>query len=331
MGKGDLTMDKIEIWEKGEYNYPLAFDFTPNMRAYLIDDGEVHPCMMVLPGGGYAVVVPPEGELVAKEFNKRGYNCFVMTYTTNQTMREPVRDQAMNDLARAIRYARKNCDKYRIDPDKLYVCGFSAAGHVCASVCDYWEELTDENPEYKDISCRPDAAVLSYPVITSGEFAHQDSFRFLIGADIYDRTDDEAKALLNRYSLEKNVKDTTPPCFIWQTVTDNLVPVENSYLYAEALKKKGIKHAHHVFSEGWHGLSVSNEDWAAGNHGEPYSAEQSFALVKAMKEGLIEEPENGADSLLDFLKPLPEGIKIDPVAEVSIWPDLADGFLKSLK
>ncbi len=324
-------MDKIEIWEKGEYKYPYAFDFTPNMRAYLIDDGEVHPCMMVLPGGGYAVVVPPEGELVAKEFNKRGYNCFVMTYTTNQTMREPVRDQAMNDLARAIRYARKNCDKYRIDPDKLYVCGFSAAGHVCASVCDYWEELTDENPEYKDISCRPDAAVLSYPVITSGEFAHQDSFRFLIGADIYDRTDDEAKALLNRYSLEKNVKDTTPPCFIWQTVTDNLVPVENSYLYAEALKKKGIKHAHHVFSEGWHGLSVSNEDWAAGNHGEPYSAEQSFALVKAMKEGLIEEPENGADSLLDFLKPLPEGIKIDPVAEVSIWPDLADGFLKSLK
>lgn len=331
MGKGDLTMDKIEIWEKGEYNYPLAFDFTPNMRAYLIDDSEVHPCMMVLPGGGYAVVVPPEGELVAKEFNKRGYNCFVMTYTTNQTMREPVRDQAMNDLARAIRFARKNCDKYRIDPDKLYVCGFSAAGHVCASVCDYWEELTDENPEYKDISCRPDAAVLSYPVITSGEYAHQDSFRFLIGADIYDRTDDEAKALLNRYSLEKNVKDTTPPCFIWQTVTDNLVPVENSYLYAEALKKKGIKHAHHVFSEGWHGLSVSNEDWAAGNHGEPYSAEQSFALVKAMKEGLIEEPENGADSLLDFLKPLPEGIKIDPVAEVSIWPDLADGFLKSLK
>ena len=205
MGKGDLTMDKIEIWEKGEYKYPYAFDFTPNMRAYLIDDGEVHPCMMVLPGGGYAVVVPPEGELVAKEFNKRGYNCFVMTYTTNQTMREPVRDQAMNDLARAIRFARKNCDKYRIDPDKLYVCGFSAAGHVCASVCDYWEELTDENPEYKDISCRPDAAVLSYPVITSGEYAHQDSFRFLIGADIYDRTDDEAKALLNRYSLEKNV------------------------------------------------------------------------------------------------------------------------------
>ena len=105
-------MDKIEIWGKGEYNYPLAFDFTPNMRPYLIDDGEVHPCIIVLPGGGYAVVVPPEGELVAKEFNKRGYNCFVMTYTTNQTMREPVMDQAMKDLARAIRFTRKNCERY---------------------------------------------------------------------------------------------------------------------------------------------------------------------------------------------------------------------------
>ena len=331
MDKGDLTMDKIEIWGKGEYNYPLAFDFTPNMRPYLIDDGEVHPCIIVLPGGGYAVVVPPEGELVAKEFNKRGYNCFVMTYTTNQTMREPVMDQAMKDLARAIRFTRKNCDKYRIDPDKLYICGFSAAGHVCASVCDYWDEINDDNPEYKDVSCRPDAAILSYPVISSGEYAHKDSFRFLLGADIYDRTDDEAAKLLDRYSLEKNVKETTPPCFIWQTVTDNLVPVENSYLYAEALRKKGIKHAHHVFSEGWHGLSVPNEDWAGGNHGEPYTAEQSFALVKAMKEGLIEEPENGADSLVDFLKPLPEGIKIDPVPEVRVWPDLADNFLKSLK
>ena len=292
-----LHMEKITLWQEGEYTYPLAFEFVPNMRPYLLDDGKTHPCVIVLPGGGYAVVVPPEGEHVAKAFNKLGYNCFVMTYTTNQMMRVPVGTQAMRDLARAIRYVRKNSSEYLIDPDRIYVCGFSAAGHVCASVCDYWDEIVDDNPEYKDISCRPDAAILSYPVITSGEFAHQDSFRFLLGADIYDRTDDEAKTLLDRYSLEKNVKETTPPCFIWQTVTDNLVPVENSYLYAEALKKMGIKHAHHVFSEGWHGLSVSNKDWATGNHGEPYTAEQSFALVKAMKEGLIEEPENGADSL----------------------------------
>ena len=323
-------MDKIELWQKGEYTYPLAFEFVPNMRPYLLDDGKTHPSMIVLPGGGYAVVVPPEGELVAKAFNKLGYSCFVMTYTTNQLMREPVKDQAMRDIARAIRYVRKNAGEYCIDPDKLYICGFSAAGHVCASVCDYWDEITDPNPEYSSISCRPDAAILSYPVITSGKFAHQDSFRFLLGADIYDRTDDEATALLDRYSLEKNVKESNPPCFIWQTVTDDLVPVENSYLYAEALRAKGVKHEHHVFSRGWHGLSVSNRDWADGNFGEPYTAEQSFALVNAIKAGLIEAPEGGTDSLVDYLKPLPEGFKVDPIPEVSVWPDLADAFLKTL-
>ena len=323
-------MNRIDIWQDGEYKYPLAFEFKPNLRSYLLDDGQTHPCMMVLPGGGYAVVVPPEGELVAREFNRRGYNCFVMTYTTNQLMREPVLDQAMKDLARAIRFVRKNASQYLIDPSKLYVCGFSAAAHVCASVCDYWDELNDENPEYKNISCRPDAAILSYPVITSGEYAHQDSFRFLLGADIYDRDDEEAKYLLDRFSLEKHVKATNPPCFIWQTETDNLVPVKNSYLYAEALKEKGVPYEHITFPEGFHGLSIPNEDWATGNHGEPYTAEQSFALVNAIKQGLIEAPEDGAESLLNFLMPLPPGFKVPQVPEVCIWPEKADRFIKSL-
>lgn len=323
-------MEKIEIWQEGEYNYPLAFDFRPNLRAYLKDDGQTHPCMMILPGGGYAVVVPPEGELVAKRFNELGYNCFVMTYTTNQLMREPVMDQAMRDLARAIRFVRKNAAKYRIDPAKLYICGFSAAGHVCASVCDYWDEIEESNPEYEGISCRPDAAILSYPVITSGEYAHKDSFRFLLGSDIYERSDDEAKALLDRYSLEKHVKPTNPPCFIWQTETDDLVPVQNSYLYAEACEKAGVRHEHVTFPEGPHGLSIPNLDWAKGNHGEPYSAEQSFALVKAIKEGLIEGPAEGADSLLGFLGPFDNAPDFIGFPEICVWPEKADKFIKSL-
>ncbi len=325
-------MEKISIWQKGEYTYPLAFDFEPNLRPYLIDDGATHPCMLVLPGGGYAVVVPPEGELVAKRFNELGYNCFVMTYTTNQLCRVPVMDQAMRDLARAIRFVRKNAEAYRIDPAKVYICGFSAAGHVCASVCDYWDEISDENPLYEGISCRPDAAILSYPVITSGEFAHQDSFRFLLGGDIYDREDEEAKALLDKYSLEKHVKSTNPPCFIWQTETDDLVPVQNSALYAKALEEKGVRYEYKTFPIGPHGLSIPCDDWAHGKHGEPYTAEQSFALVNAIKAGLIEAPETGADSLLDYIKPwggAPEGFH-KQFAEITNWPDLADKFLKSL-
>ena len=323
-------MEKIEFWKEGEYTYPLAFDFRPNLRAYLLDDGEVHPCMMILPGGGYAVVVPPEGELVAKRFNELGYNCFVMTYTTNQLMREPVMDQAMRDLARAIRFVRKNAAEYRIDPSRLYICGFSAAGHLCASVCDYWDEIEETNPLYKDISCRPDAAILSYPVITSGEFGHKDSIRFLLGAEIYDRSDDVAKALLDRYSLEKHVKPTNPPCFVWQTEEDDLVPVKNSYLYAAALKDAGVKYEHITFPHGFHGLSIPNIDWLKGNFGEPYTAEQSFALVKAIKEGLIEAPEEGADSLFGFLGPIPLDPDFKGFPEVCVWPELADKFLRSL-
>ncbi|MBR1905423.1 MAG: alpha/beta hydrolase [Clostridiales bacterium] len=323
-------MERIEFWKDSEYTYPLAFDFRPNLRKYLIEDGNVHPCMLILPGGGYAVVVPPEGELVAKRFNELGYNCFVMTYTTNQLCREPVMDQAMRDLARAVRFVRKNAAEYRIDLNKLYVCGFSAAGHVCASLCDYWDEIEDNDPEYKDISCRPDAAILSYPVITSGEYAHQDSFRFLLGKDIYDRDDDEAKYLLDRYSLEKHVKSTNPPCFIWQTETDDLVPVQNSYLYADACKNAGVKYEHITFPEGPHGLSIPNLDWAKGNHGEPYSAEQSFALVKAIKEGRIEATKEEADGLLGFLGPFPNDPDFIGFPEICVWPEKADKFIKSL-
>ena len=323
-------MDKIEFWKDGEYKYPLAFEFRPNLRKYLIEDGKTHPVMLVLPGGGYAVVVPPEGELVAKRFNELGYSCFVMTYTTNQTMKAPVMDQAMRDLARAIRFVRKNADEYKVDPNHLYVCGFSAAAHVCGSVCDYWDEIEETDPEYKDISCRPDAAILSYPVITSGEYAHKDSFKFLLGGDIYDRTDDEAKTLLDKYSLEKHVKPTNPPCFVWQTETDNLVPVKNSYLYAEALKEAGVKYEHITFPEGFHGLSIPNKDWAQGNHGEPYTAEQSFALVNAMKRGELEAPEEGPESLLGFLGPFPTEPGFEGFPEICVWPEKADKFIKSL-
>lgn len=323
--------ERIEIWKEGEYDYPLAFGFRPNLRAYLLEDGQTHPCMIVLPGGGYAIVVPPEGEIVAKAFNKLGYNCFVMTYTTNQLMREPLFDRPMKDLARAIRFVRKRKDEYRIDPERVYICGFSAAGHVCGSVCNFHEELTDNDPEYADISCRPTGAILSYPVITSGEFAHKDSFKFLLGGDIYDREDEEAKALLYRYSLENTVTKNNPPCFLWQTVPDDLVPVENSYLYAMALKKNGVRYAQHAFSSGGHGLSVPNEDWSEGRFGEPYTLEQMFELVNAIRSGALEVPPAVRDQMLaPPPAPNPDMPKNPPNEEALLWPELADRFFRNI-
>ena len=94
--------------------------------------------------------------------------------------------------------------------------------------------------------------ILSYPVITAGAAAHKDSFITLLDND----PSDEA---LSYFSLEKQVKENTPPCFIWQTATDDLVPVENSYLFANALREKNIPYAHYVFPRGPHGLSVAND------------------------------------------------------------------------
>lgn len=90
---------------------------------------------------------------------------------------------------------------------------------------------------------------------------------------------------LRNFSLEKNVTDRTVPCFLWQTAADDLVPVENSYLFANALKEKGVPFAHHVFQEGFHGLSVASEDFFRGKFGEPYTMAQVMRAVQAVKAG----------------------------------------------
>ena len=101
---------------------------------------------------------------------------------------------------------------------------------------------------------------------------------------------------------------------------------------ADALKKNGVKYRHITFPEGPHGLSVPNEDWASGNHGEPYTVEQSFALANAIRQGLLEAPEGVAESLTAFLKsgdPEPSNTP-KSFPEVLAWPEMADAFLKSL-
>lgn len=320
IGNHNLKKERIDLWEKDEYSYPLAFGFMPNMVTYLHDDGQKHPCMVVIPGGGYCVVSPTEGEIVAKRFYKMGYNAFVVTYTTNILFKEPLMQQPMKDVSRAIRLIRKDADKFGIFSDKLTICGFSAGAHLCGSVSVHFEDIHDDNKELDLISNRPDAVILSYPVITSGEFAHRDSFNALLGADAGDE-------LLEYYSLEKQVTNDTPPTFLWHTATDDLVPVQNSYLYDEALTKAGVEHSLHVFSFGHHGLGLANEDWANHRFGEPYTYEQTFKTVDAVKKNEVEVSAEKKEELIrDFSE-----VKYWPdvtYPEVSIWPQMADAWIK---
>ena len=330
---------KKDIWESGEYDYAAAYGFVPNLKAYLHEDDEIRDCMLVVPGGGYCMVTPAEGELIAKEFYGRGMNAFVLTYTTDITMSVPLRNQPFNDISRAVRMIRANSKEYCINPDRLFISGFSAGGHVCGMLCTHYEDFTDSNPAYKDISNRPTAAILAYPVITAGKYTHLYSIQALLGKN---PTEEE----IEYYSVEKNVNENTPPCFLWQTVEDNLVPVENTYLMAKSLREKGVLYAQYAFPRGFHGLSLPTEDFFKGMMGDPFTFEQvnlaienvrNYTAVNVSQErhdelmiqffGNKEGKEMPREERHPDMPPLPEGIFDD----ILLWPDLAMVFLKHLK
>lgn len=274
----DIRIFRENIWKDGEYTYEAAYGFTPNVFAYIHNDDVKRDCMLVVPGGGYCMVVPHEGELPAREFYDRGMNVFVLSYTTDITMSVPLKDQPLKDISRAVRFIRSRAEEYNIDGKKLFIIGFSAGGHVCASLTVHFDDVTDPDPAFDKIPNRPDGAILSYPVITSGEYTHADSIRALLGPE---PTAEE----LNYYSLEKQVPDNAPPCFIWQTQVDELVPVENSYLFAMALREKKIPFAHYVFPDGHHGLSIANKEYFKGWSGGEYTMEQVMRATHAVKDG----------------------------------------------
>ncbi len=317
----------IPVWKEGEYSYPFSFGFSPDMVPYLHPDDTVRPCVVVVPGGGYCMVCPPEGEIVANKFYAFGYQTFVVSYTTNLFMSAPLLTQPMRDLSRAIRLIRSRAQEFRVDPDRIILCGFSAGAHLCASLCVHHRDCTD--PEMNDVSPRPDGAILSYPVITSGKYAHQGSFQALLGEDIYRREDPEAKELLEYYSLEKQVSESTPPCFLWQTATDELVPVENSILMARALKEHQIPFALHIFSSGAHGLSLADEDWSEQRFGDSHCFDQTLKIAEAVKSGVLPMEEEARNAFLGSLSM--DSLPVTPPSpEVRVWPDLAHQWLKSV-
>lgn len=321
---------RSEIWKAEEYSYPGAYGFRPIIVSYIHEDSGTHPCMVVVPGGGYRYVSSSEADPVARIFYARGYNVFVLAYTVNY-LDEPLKLQPLMDLARTIRILRYRADECHIDPSRIVVCGFSAGAHLCASLCVHHMDTEDPDPKYRPISARPDAAVLGYPVITAGKFAHRDSFLALLGADASDRE-------LDYMSLEKQVTEDVPPCFIWQTATDDSVPVENSYLFALACKNAGVPFCHHVFSEGIHGMSAATPEWLECCYGEHYTLEQIDYLIKAIELGKTPYPKTKAEEIRQaFSMKRDGGKKWDPeikewlrglLDEVGIWTTLAENWLK---
>lgn len=233
---------------------------TARADAYLLDWGEegskkVRPAVVICPGGGYRHLSPREGEPVAMQYLAMGCHAFVLHYSV-----APARfPTALWQLALMMTEIREHSREWLVDPKRIVVLGFSAGGHLACSLGTFWNREFVWGPlGCRGEEIRPDAMILSYPVITAGPFCHPGSFENLLGEEAQDK---EKRHLV---SLEHQVGSHTPKTFVWHTATDNSVPVQNSLLLAEALVRSGVGVELHIYPEGCHGLALATEDTSSG-------------------------------------------------------------------
>ena len=226
------------------------------------------PMIVICPGGGYEHVSPREGEAIALQFMTTGAHAAVLRYdVSGQGAEFP---QHLLELAASVAYVRKHAAEYCIDPDKILVAGFSAGGHLAASLGCFWkekwlEELMQAETGATMKDYQPNGEILAYPVITSGEFAHRGSFVKIMGSEAeqgYAPLGLSATELEEKLSLENQVTSDFPQTFMWHTFEDGAVPLENSLFFAEALRKAGVNFEYHVFPHGGHGYALATKETA---------------------------------------------------------------------
>ena len=233
-----------------------------NLYTYFLDSSiemrpnEKRPVILMCPGGGYEMTSDREAEPMAMQFLAMGYHVAILRYSVC-----PVRyPAALLQVAESVLYLKEHADEYHIDPEKIVVQGCSAGGHLAANYGIAWNSpfLTklmgmENDPERLCVA----GLLLCYPVITSGEKAHEESFRNLLGEQYEEKKEE--------LSLENQVTPDTPPTFLWHTATDETVPVENSLYFFQACLQQGVSAELHIYPVGGHGLSLANEETCRAN------------------------------------------------------------------
>lgn len=263
-----------------EENLKITHDAKPvKLCAYIPDNFEEtnikrqRPAVLILPGGGYGIVSEREREPVALKFLSEGICAFTLKYSVGQGNVFP---RALCEVALAMDYIRSHAKEYNIDKGNVSVCGFSAGGHLAATLGAFWDKDFVKDVIGHDKDTRPDKVILSYPVISSGEFAHKGSFENLLGEK---KDDPRSLAFL---SMESQVTKDFPPVFIWHTFSDSSVHVMNSLLFAQALAQNNVLTQMHIYPEGIHGLSLGNH-LVLGDQDYTYKHESSEWIDKAIK------------------------------------------------
>ncbi len=231
---------------------PCSVSLTAYARPHtgMVADDGARWAVLILPGGGYEVVAPGEGEPVALAFLNAGVQAFVLEYSVSPVCWP----QAFLEAAAALSFLRRNASHYGVRPDHIAVCGFSAGGHLAGCLSNLWNStILRETLGLAPAEVRPDAAILSYPVISAFAAPVCSSFRTLLGGD---------GPIPEALSLERSVTPENPPAFLWTTSTDGSVSPENTLLYANALRENGVPYELHVFSQGPHAMGLATRECA---------------------------------------------------------------------
>jgi len=220
--------------------------------------------VIVCPGGGYSNLSHREDEVVAAQYLAAGFATFILHYSVKENAKD---FRPLKEAALAIKHVRENAEHYNIDPDYVFITGFSAGGHLAASAGVLWD-----HPAVKEVLgtedtrvARPTGMILCYPVITTGAYTHVHSAQRLCGTFQEESVANYPREVADQFSLELHVKENTPPAFLWHTAADQAVPVENSLLFAAACSRAKVPFELHIFPEGRHGLSLCNDQTASGS------------------------------------------------------------------
>jgi acetyl esterase/lipase len=261
----------IEVWPNGapgaiqnpEYTEGLASDkphrilrvSKPTLAVYLPDPVKnTGSAVLILPGGGYRrLAMDHEGYAVAEWLNSIGVAAFLLKYRLpNDSIMVDKKIGPLQDAQESIRLIRRYAGKWQVHKDKVGVIGFSAGGHLAATLSTRFDEMTYASAD--TIPAQPDFAILVYPVISMlRDITHTGSRRRLLG-------NNPADSLVNLYSNELQINEHTPATFIVHAADDQSVMPENSIRYFQALQAKGVSAELHIYQQGGHGFGLNIDD-----------------------------------------------------------------------
>ena len=243
----------IPLWPGGAPNaLGTGPQDIPTITPFLVAQTTPSAAVVICPGGGYSHLADiKEGSDVAKWLNSLGISAFVLKYRLGMRYHQP---NQLLDAARAVRTVRSHSKDWNVDPNRIGILGFSAGGHLASTLGTHFDRgKPDAVDEIDRVSSRPDLMILIYPVITMGDLTHKGSRTNLLG-------DNASVDLVKLYSNELHVTKETPPTFLVHAVTDPAVPVENSLMFADALRKAGVPFELHLYERGPHGFGLAPND-----------------------------------------------------------------------